>query len=319
MSKFRSQSRWLALPLAVVLVASAAGPAVAQTVGSSVPPVSASPEYTPPVRENQPPLSSSKNDSFAAKAANSEIVSRFRSAYQVQRRPRLAIYWNQQLENTLAEWYGDERLVINRTDGFGLTGDTNEKGTASGSTIIQSQRRVSTGSGRAQPSESWTWEFQDGFLAPLLEAGAVVVDRTAIIRFTAAKGGGDSGMQTVEATALQGMADYLVEVLVAAQSQATTGFELHARVIDTRTGQVLSQVNSRSMAGWEARDEYTANEHGYSTPDEDDQKFGPEDETRRYKAGSRGYVRQHKPPKLRLVAQQLSNNVMNGMIAGWSR
>ncbi|MFN3076850.1 MAG: hypothetical protein ABT940_08235 [Alphaproteobacteria bacterium] len=310
--------RWKTGMLAVMMFAAWGGEAPAQTMGGSVAPLSEVPVYEAPPRDGQVLAPPSGQDAAAQAAREGARLEKFRTAYQGRGRPRLAIFWNREFGDTLAEWYGDERVKITRNDGFNLTGDHNQSGTTSGATLVENQHRIASGSARAQPTESWTWEFQDGFLAPLLQAGAVVVDRAAIARFTAIKSGGAEA-PTVEATSLQNMADYLVEVLMAPQALSTTGFELHARVIDTRTGQLLSQVNSRSMEGWEPREEYVATEHGYFKPDEDNQRFGPEDQNRRYKAGPDGYTRQHKPPKLRKVALQLSYNVMDGMTNAWMR
>jgi hypothetical protein len=169
-----------------------------------------------------------------------------------------------------------------------------------------------------QPSENWEWEFQDGFLGPFLTANAFVVDRSAIIRSTSI-GNKQADDLTVEAMALQGMADWLVEVLVAPGAGSTVGYELRARVLDTKTGQILSYVNSRGLKEWNQPKPAIASNRGFELleDDDDDDAFGPQSEPGSYRATSSGFERKRKPPKLSLISQNLAYNVMTAMMTRW--
>ncbi|MBF0560757.1 MAG: hypothetical protein HQL37_01825 [Alphaproteobacteria bacterium] len=323
--------------LALAVLLASAMPVQAQQGGEPVPPPVSRPLFDPPSRDGEVMVRPNPADhGSASRMRNEAVVDRFRDEYIRHNRPRIAVYWNQQLDDTLSQWHGTSRIVTTTSGGFNETGapprvgETSASphvGSSTGTTVMEPQVLVgSQAPGRVQPSESWEWEFQDGFLAPLFQAGAVVVDRAAIIRFTAARPGSTpvsaNGPQTIEAAALQGMADLLVEVLMAPSSQSTTGYELHARVLETATGRVLATVNSRGMAGWGDKDShggYVANEHGFQKPGEAEaDKFGPVAEADKpYRTSGHGFTKQNRPPRVRVIAQQLSLNVMNGLADVW--
>ncbi len=299
-------------PLSVLLAAALLLPAAAigQTVGGTVPPYQAPAKVAPPVRDGQIPESAPRPDPFKPR---DELVQNFAGAYDRGGRPRLAFYWNRQLTDTLAQWYSDSRVVTSGKTTNATEGDLTLKQSGSSQNTVETQRRTMTDSPRRPLAETWEWEFQDGFLAPFLQANAVVVDRTAILRIMGA-GAEEIEPRTVEIMALQNMADLLVEVLVAASPQATTGYELRARILDVRTGRIVAMVNSRGLREWQRQDRAVATSHGFDLPDDDDEGFGPERADQRYKATSSGFERRRKPPKPNVIAQNLAYNVMTGMI-----
>ena len=306
-------------PLALVVAAALALPAAALAqAGSAVPPYQPPEKVAPPAR-TQP----GDDDAFSRPQredpfrAQQDTIAAFAGAYQGSGRPRLAFYWNRQLNDTLNQWYSDTRIVnTTRSDGS-IGGDINVSQSNSSQNTIEVQRRNPDERRRPQPVETWEWEFQDGFLGPFLQAGATVLDRSAIIRITGADLGKADDL-TIETKALQGMADLLVEVLVTPSSQATTGYELRARILDVRTGRIVAYVSSRSLREWQGPREAIASSHGIDLPDDDDDSFGPVATDHRYKIDSHGFHRARKPPKLRVISQNLAYNVMQGMMNQWA-
>jgi hypothetical protein len=312
-----------ARPLALLLTAALMAPlcllpASAQTSGGPVPP------YEPPA-----PVAPSRTATDTATdgfertpredpfKSQEELVQQFSGAYQKGGKPRLAFYWNRQLTDTLNQWYSDTRVVTSNKAENSTTGDITLQQSGSAQTVAEIQRRNPDERRRVQPTENWEWEFQDGFLAPFLAAGATVLDRTAILRITGA-GAKNVDDLTVETMALQGMADLLVEVLVTPSGHSTTGYELRARILDVKTGRIMAYVSSRGLKEWERHEKYLATSRGFeSLDDEDEDGFGPESADRRYKATSHGISRVRKPPKLRVISQNLAYNVMKGMINQW--
>lgn len=294
--------------------------AVAQTVGGAVPAYEAPAPAALPQRDGNVTVPVQRDASFPA----AEQVGRdFSNAYNRAGRPRLAFYWNRQLSDTLTEWYGDSRVVITNQGGGNLSGSAKSpsfngevelNSSSSSQTTIEAQRRMPGTESRLQPSESWEWQFQDGFLAPFLKAGAIILDRAAIIRLTGATARGDSA--SVEAMALQGMADYLVEVLVTPQGQSNIGYELRARVLEIKTGRIVSYVNSRSTKAWNPPREAVATSQGLYLPDEDDESFGPVG-NERYRATNQGFVQNRRPPKLATISENLAYNLMAGLTQQW--
>lgn len=296
----------------------------AQSVGGPVPAYQAPAPAPPPHRTDNITVPPPRDNPFASQE---QVGKDFAAAYKQAGRPRLAFFWNRQLADTLNEWYGNSRVVVtNQNSGTlggnltspSLSGELALQGSGSSQTTIEAQRRITGQERRLQPSESWEWQFQEGFLGPFLTLGATVVDRAAIIRLTAA-GSKGADPASVETIALQGMADFLVEVLVTPQAQSTVGYELRARVLDVKTGGIVAYVNSRSLKEWNPPKEAIASSRGLelAEDDDDDETFGPQLGDAKYKATREGFVRTRRPPKLSVISQNLAYHVMNGLISHW--
>ncbi len=280
-----------------------------------------------PVYEAPPPAQATPRDGTVVERARkapddagsfgsqSSTVANFASAYAKNGKPKLALFWNRQLSDTLNEWYADTRVVTRQEGSSTMSGDLNlnQSENAQQSTSIE---RRAVDSRRPQTSESFEWEFQDGFLAPFLEAGAVVVDRAAIVRLTGVDMN-TTNERSVETRALQGKADYLMEILVAANAKSSTGYELRARILDVKTGAIVAMVNSKNLREWNPEKPVVATGSGFSVPDEDDDdSFGPQGEDK-YRATGSGFEKRRKPPKLSKIAQNLAHNTMNGLMRQW--
>jgi hypothetical protein len=270
-----------------------AGLALVSTSALAQAPVPPPPAPTAPARAPEAPVvppPPAPDPNVAADAA----IARFKQAYARRGAPRIAVFWNRQLGDRLGQWVATNRVVT--TDSLAVMREggrrDGEKVAGSGERVVSSQK-LDREPGRSWPGEPWSWEFQNGFLDPLLRAGARVVDRAAIVRLTAAKRSGVGTAaapdeQTVEIQALQGFADVLVEILV-----SPSGQDLNALVKEIDTGTILASVNSRSLPG--------------AAP------------TREYLATSRGFESREQPPELSRVATLLSLGVMDGLVRAWAR
>ena len=298
----------------------------AQTIGGAVP------AYEPPAQYQAPaapqvgstitPFPASPVQRDNAFAARDQVVRDFSAAYTKAKKPKIAIFWNRELTDTLDEWYGTSRTVISQNGQGSLSGNygsnnLNLNGSGNSQTTIEQQKRTGAEQ-RPQFSETRDWQFQDGFLGPFLRAGAFVVDRAAIVRLTGVNAGGMSG-PAIETKAISGMADILIEVLAGNTSQSRTGYELRARVLETKTGRILGYVNSRGLKEWNEQPAAIATNRGFILPDddEDDETFGPSSGQERYRATAQGFKATRKPPKLEAVAQNLAYNVMDSLMGQW--
>lgn len=286
-----------------------------QSVGGAVPTYEPPPPAQAPARTGEVmPKAAKAGDAAGAFASQTELVGRFASAYANNGKPRLALYWNRQLSETLNEWYSDTRVVSRTESNSTMSGEINLDKQASSQNTVEIQRRAQDRR-RGQVSESFEWEFQDGFLAPFLDAGATILDRAAIVRFTGAD------MQTtnenlVEVRALQGKADFLLEILVAPNWQSTTGYELRTRILEVKTGRIVAMVNSKSLREWNPEKQVVATDRGFTEPDDDDESFGPEGDMK-VRATAGGFEQKRKPPKLSKISQNLAYNTMNGLMRQW--
>jgi len=310
-----------------LLAASCLAPmlAGAQTIGGAVPPYEPlAPYQVPQAREaggTVTPFPSTPVQRETAFAARDQIVRDFSAAYQRAKKPKIAIFWNRELTDTLDEWYGTSRTVISQNGQGSLSGNygsnnLNLSGSGNSQTSIEQQYRTG-GDQRPQFSETRDWQFQDGFLGPFLKAGAYVVDRAAIVRLTGVNAGGMNG-KAIETKAISNMADILIEVLAANQGQSRSGYELRARVLETKTGRILGYVNSRGLKEWNQQPAVMATNQGFILPDDDDDEtFGPGSGQERYRATSQGFKATRKPPKLEAVSQNLAYNVMDSLMSQW--
>jgi hypothetical protein len=264
-------------------------PPPAQAPVPPPPPGAAAPARAPEAPVIPPPPAPDPN------AAADAAIERFKQAYARRGAPRIAVFWNRQLTDRLSQWVATDRVVATgnlAVMGDGKSGGTNDKLAASGERVVSAQK-IERDPARTSPGEAWSWEFQNGFLDPLLRAGARVVDRAAIVRLTAAKRSGVGSAaapdeQTIEIQALQGFADVLVEILV-----SPSGQDLHALVKEVNSGIVLASLDSRGLPG--------------AAP------------TREYVATSRGFESRDRPPELSRVAASLSLGVMDGLVRAWAR
>lgn len=282
------------------------------------------PAYDPP-----PPVAIQRSGEVMARKANANqtdqaaetaaMIANFAAAYERNGKPRLALFWNRQLSDALSEWYAPARVINTETTNSTMSGDItlNQSGNAQVTSEIQQRVRDQR---RGQTPETFEWEFQDGFLAPFLEAGVQVIDRSAMMRLTGADLQG-TGEHTVETRALQGKADYLMEVLVGANWKSSTGYELRTRILEIRTGRIIAYVNSKGLKSWNPAKEIIATNTGFvdlEDSEEDEDSFGPqaEDQYRATGTGA-GFVRKRKPPKLDKIAANLAYNTMNGLMKQW--
>ena len=302
----------------LVLAAAAAGTLLPAAVAAQgVPPYEPPAPVGPPERDGQVMAKPSRAiPSGGAFGERGSTVAGFADSYARNGKPRLALYWNQQLSEALSDWYSETRVVNSSQDNSTMSGDFTLNQSSNSQNTLEIQRRAHD-TRRGTLNESFEWEFQEAFLAPFLEAGATVVDRGAMMRFTAADNASASE-KTVEVRGLQGRADYVLEVLVSPNWKSSTGYELRTRILDVKTGAIVAMVNSKNLREWNPEKETTVGPNGFSIPDEDDddENFGPKGEDK-YRATATGFERKRKPPKLSKIARNLAYNTMDGLMRQW--
>lgn len=270
----------------------------------------------PPVRDGQV-MDKAKHANASTFGEQSATVAGFADSYRRNGKPRLALYWNRQLSEALSDWYSDVRVLNGSQSNSAMSGDFTLNQSGNSQNTMELQRRVQDPR-RGMLSESFEWEFQEAFLAPFLEAGATIVDRGAMMRFTAADTPAASD-KTVEVRGLQGKADYLLEILVAPNWKSSTGYELRTRILDVKTGAIVAMVNSKSLKEWNPEKRVVATDKGFVDPkdaEDEDETFGPQDGDK-YRATGSGFERRRKPPKLSKIARNLADNTMTGLMRQW--
>jgi hypothetical protein len=209
-------------------------------------------------------------------------VARFQAVYVAQGSPRLAIFWNREV---------GERPLRGTSVTDRKTGDPREM--AEGTAVGQPSAFRGRGQ-RASPGEVWEWEFEGGFLNPLLRAGARIVDRIGPLVDVEGRSNDKSRSDGPRAERLRDVADVVIEVLFSPTPESVTGGEVRVVVIDVASRLVVAYVDSRSVASGVAV-------------------------TRSYIANERGFEPLAKVPSLRNLATLLAVDVMDALASRWAR
>lgn len=213
----------------------------------------------------------------------------FHRIYRSRQRPRMAVYLNRELSAQVRQWVGTvERQVVESSRSGGskstivagaVSPEGPTTGMASSTTSTGGKSTESTTSwreaatsdvagAREGPEERWMWAFEEGFTQALLSEKVRVVDRSLILRLTAAKKGETGSLPRLEMEALKEHAEILVELLITVDPEAPLGYSFRASAKDLRTGELL--VNGTLMewsgkTGYRVRKKAVVTDRGYET------------------------------------------------------
>lgn len=271
------------LTIAVAAAAACSGPAVAQYrdgLPATLP---------PPVRAPDP---------------TAQTMARFAAAYAAAGQPRMTILWNRAFSDALDTRYDAVTTVTSAADhdawlDVRRRGRSVEAGSSStASTEIRSgQRRADDPpEARASLSEREDWAIEAAFTARLKSAGIRLIDRAIAMRTEAAARtpGERQDIQTIEAQALSGKSDVLIEVLQSHDPQAEFGLHFRIEAKNVATGEVLALI-----------------------VDAGEQTGG---EQRRFVAGVSGFVREQQPdPTPASMGTALANRILAALNRHWGR
>lgn len=248
-----------------------------------------------------------------------EVANRFRRAYQKAHKPRMAFYFNRQLSARVTEWVEPIRGV--RRTGYETT--YGQRGTLKSDSYDSRSNELNVPD-RARPhpgGEAWTWEFEDSVINKFLATGAKVIDRSMMMRVTAAqKGVGDTpdarpDVHKLETDALLGKADILVELLVTPRPTVKWGYEFRAVAKEVRSGEILASCSSTSWyRGRQADKRFRVSDQGYTGSGGTYQSKHPlVRESRDYVATKDGYVIEKTTefPTLNQVTTKLVSDLMD--------
>lgn len=207
------------------------------------------------------------DDDRGAAIPSAEARLAFQRAYQRAGAPRLAVFWNRVFDDRLREMEAESRVVFkeNRVD---QAEDANRLSHERSEWTVSIEKRQD----RARPqtfSEKSGFRFQSGFLRPLIEAGATVIDRAAIMRLTAAEQAlaeparSIEDRQFVETSALMGRADLLIQIAVSPSEDSKTSAFLHVSIIDVKSGQIKANFFHEATPEYEGRQTWSAVSGGY--------------------------------------------------------
>ncbi len=215
------------------------------------------------------PIADLAKDARRAEIPSAAAREAFRRAYRRAGSPRLAVFWNRAFDDRLRETEAESRLVVERN--FAARDEKSGKPAAMREkekwTVSVESRRDGV---RPQPlSEIAAFKFQAGFLRPLIEAGAKVIDRAAIMRLTEARralddpAGNVTDRQLVETEALMGRADLLIRLALSPSDESPTGAFFHVSIVEVKSGRIVASFFDDAAFADDRRKSWTAVRGGY--------------------------------------------------------
>lgn len=205
-----------------------------------------------------------------------ETMNRFSTAYRYAGKPRMAVFFNRALSEEVQEWKTADRKVVSGS-GVAISKTDNTTRTIKGPVSQYDQTHLEVGGDRPAEPEADMWAIENAFSQPLLSAGAILIDRTTIMRLTAVRHGqGDAyepiTVKKIEMEALVNHADIFVEILLLRSKSAPQGVEYRAVAKEVRTGKVLANVTSlnKSLRNNAQRKKVVTTDSGYEIVSESD-------------------------------------------------
>ncbi|ATE64513.1 hypothetical protein [Rhizorhabdus dicambivorans] len=250
-------------------------------------------------RENMPEVLRAPPPPPGAAQMGAATAGAFRAAYARRKSPRMVIFWNRQLTDSLSTSY-EEWSRFTLVDGRAVDKTYYDDGSVvTGARVVDAELRSGRAAATADGAratglpERADWRAAQGFNRALLAGGARLIDRTLIMRSTALQKGVDRGdTQAVEMSALMGKADLLVEVLQTPDPGAPSGYTFRVDVKDIRSGTLLATVVTQGVP--------------------------PSGGPGRFVAGPNGYERERPlPPTIDQVGARVASEIMQALVANW--
>ena len=189
-------------------------------------------------------------------SATQAAVGQFGAAYNKAGKPRIALFWNRELTDQVST---DSREVTR------INAHRSRDGNDYSLSASQGRETTALPHRNSSLSERDLWLVETEFTQRLLDAGAVLVDRAAIVRMTAVGASAPASMPGIEMSALAGKADLLLEVLLTRDDSAPLGWGFRSNLKDVRSGRVLGSQYLSAMPELPPRGEpsFRAGPKGY--------------------------------------------------------
>jgi hypothetical protein len=191
-----------------------------------------------------------------------EIVDEFQAAYRAAGAPRIALFWNVVLSDQVAEGTTSSSRVRGETTQTVSRLEQETAGEAGSSRLVDGDSRrnvdltvnrtsrTTDSAKRGTPfAERDVWLLEGAFTKALMEGGAELIDRNLMMRITAGQleAGKDRDQRTVEAKALMGKADVLLEVLLTRDVDSPLGWGFRCTLREISTGRLKGSFYTKAI------------------------------------------------------------------------
>lgn len=186
------------------------------------------------------PAVNSKPAAVDPDADQKRTLAAFSNWNRAQGRPRMLVYWNRQLDDETTTRYRDVT-----TTGAAVVAGRNVA--VGGAVTVKEQERTTGG----LYAEMWSdgGVIQNGYFGTLLNAGANVIDRAALMRKVSTKkdAADRSDQQFIESLALEQGIDYLVEILPQTDAGSPTGYAFTVKITHLPTSSIRGQFRTIAL------------------------------------------------------------------------
>lgn len=224
-------------------------------------------EATPIYRPNVPGVLRPVPQGNAAES-EAGVMNAFRSAYARAGSPRIAIFWNRELTDSISTSYR-RYLEIDQVN-LGIGGVVVGNGYAATVPAVSATRVESAETPIAEPEREKAlaghqeFRVESAFAGTMLKGGARLIDRNTIIRLLGLQQGGSArNKQSLEMRALLDKAEYFVEVLQTDDPQSPIGAALQVTVTEVRTGRILASVAPDQKSRQAPQTRFVAGAYGF--------------------------------------------------------
>jgi|GEM_PF-6786012 len=187
-------------------------------------------------------------------------VASYRAAYAAQNRPRIVVYWFRQLGELAGQDCAIEVISRDNRQASGsaagelgvlgraqIDAQTQRSGESSNCVVIGG-RAGTGGQAGATPDEFFGAGFESAFTNAMLDASTRMIDRTAIVRTTAAASPQRAGnAQNIETAALLGKAELLMEIVMLEDPRSPTRKSFRVATKDVASGEIVATLVTRAI------------------------------------------------------------------------
>lgn len=205
-------------------------------------------------------------------------IRNFEARYKVAGKPRIALFWNVELVDSLKDKYiktervsGNDTATINRME-KSTTGPEStaklidgEEKSSFNITKTETTDQLSVNAKRnINLNERDLWKTETTFTSTMRKAGVRFIDRSAMLRTTALKESTENTRE-LETKALLGKADLLMEILMTKDPDASLGWGFKVSVRDLKSGEEKTSLYTPAhpINNSPVQTEYKATDKGF--------------------------------------------------------
>jgi len=218
-----------------------------------------------------------------------EVVKAFFKENRKNKRPRFLLFWNRELSDEVVTYYIDYTAKAGAArcrSGWTYQGCRAFNGTAStdkGAATVTANSlgagssysgvnvefdgviRLNKDQAREQLREVLNMKLENTFKQYFIKGGARLINREMAIRVTGSKAQTNEKVNThsLETAALQGKADYLVEVVLVPDFESETGLSFQANVVGIETAETIASIYTEAMPPVVEHRYYEATDKGF--------------------------------------------------------